>query len=131
MEEYLNVYLICCWHVLSMIILGSSLLSLCWHIGLFVSFWFKFTVSLVDIWFVGFILSCCLFESSCSGEISGGKNYVLAGGRTKCIGEITTTFFNVWGFLRACLVCIFKQPFSVFKQHFTHFNTLFHSHVLP
>lgn len=99
MEEYLNVYLICCWHVLSMIILVSSLLSLCWHIGLFVSFWFKFTVSLVDIWFVGFILSCCLFESSCSGEISGGKNYVLAGGRTKCIGEITTTFFNVWGFL--------------------------------
>ena len=28
------------------------------------------------------------------------------------------------------MVCVFKQPFSVFKQHFTHFNTLFHSHVL-
>ena len=33
--------------------------------------------------------------------------------------------------LRGCLVCVFKQPFSVFKQHFTHFNTLFHPHVLP
>ena len=31
--------------------------------------------------------------------------------------------------LRGCLVCIFKQSFSVFKQHFTHFNTLFHPHV--
>ena len=29
------------------------------------------------------------------------------------------------------MVCVFKQPFSVFKQHFTHFNTLFHPHVLP
>ena len=27
---------------------------------------------------------------------------------------------------RECLVCVFKQPFSVFKQHFTHFNILFH-----
>ena len=33
--------------------------------------------------------------------------------------------------LRGCLVCVFKQSFSVFKQHFTHFNTLFHPHVLP
>ena len=31
--------------------------------------------------------------------------------------------------LRGCLVCVFKQPFSVFKQHFTHFNTFFHPHV--
>ena len=31
--------------------------------------------------------------------------------------------------LRGCLVCDFKQSFSVFKQYFTHFNTLFHSHV--
>ena len=31
--------------------------------------------------------------------------------------------------LRGCLVCSFKQPFSVFKQHFTHFNALFHPHV--
>ena len=31
--------------------------------------------------------------------------------------------------LRGCLVCVFKQLFSVFKQHFTHFNTLFHPHV--
>ena len=28
-----------------------------------------------------------------------------------------------------CLVCVFKQSFSVFKQHFTYFNTLFHPHV--
>ena len=33
--------------------------------------------------------------------------------------------------LRRCLVCVFKQSFSVFKQHFTHFNTLFHPHVFP
>ena len=32
---------------------------------------------------------------------------------------------------RGCLVCVFKQPFSVFKQHFTYFNTLFHPHVFP
>ena len=32
---------------------------------------------------------------------------------------------------RGCLVCDFKQPFSVFKQHFTQFNTLFHPHVFP
>ena len=32
---------------------------------------------------------------------------------------------SLWG----CLVYIFKQQFSVFKQHFTHFNTLFHPHV--
>ena len=31
--------------------------------------------------------------------------------------------------LRGCLVYVFKQPFSVFKQHFTHFNTLFYPHV--
>ena len=31
----------------------------------------------------------------------------------------------VWG----CLVCVFKQSFSVFKQHFTYFNVLFHPHV--
>ena len=30
---------------------------------------------------------------------------------------------------RGCLVCVFKQQFLVFKQHFTHFNTLFHPHV--
>ena len=31
---------------------------------------------------------------------------------------------------RGCLVCDFKQqPFSIFKQHFTHFNVLFHPHV--
>ena len=29
------------------------------------------------------------------------------------------------------MVCVFKQPFSVFKQHFTYFNILFHPHVFP
>ena len=28
-----------------------------------------------------------------------------------------------------CLVDIFKQQFSVFKQYYTYFYTLFHSHV--
>ena len=32
---------------------------------------------------------------------------------------------------RGCLICVFKQPFLVFKQHFTHFHTLFHPHVFP
>ena len=31
--------------------------------------------------------------------------------------------------LRGCLVCDFKQSFSVFKQYFTYFNALFHPHV--
>ena len=29
------------------------------------------------------------------------------------------------------MVYVFKQQFSVFKQHFTHFNALFHPHVFP
>ena len=29
------------------------------------------------------------------------------------------------------MVCVFKQPFSVFKQHFTNFNALFHPYVFP
>ena len=33
--------------------------------------------------------------------------------------------------VRGCLICVFKQPFSVFKQHFMHFHTFFHSHVFP
>ena len=28
-----------------------------------------------------------------------------------------------------CLVCEFKYMFSVFKQHYTYFHTLFHSYV--
>ena len=31
--------------------------------------------------------------------------------------------------IRGCLVCDFEQPFSVFKQHFTYLNALFHPHV--
>ena len=38
------------------------------------------------------------------------------------------SFFFFFG-VRGCLVCDFKQPFSVFKQYFTHFNALFHPHV--
>ena len=33
--------------------------------------------------------------------------------------------------VRGRLVCVFKRPFLVFKQHFTHFNALFHPHVFP
>ena len=33
-----------------------------------------------------------------------------------------------WLKIRGCLVCVFKQLFSVFKQHFTYFNALFHPH---
>ena len=33
------------------------------------------------------------------------------------------------GQLRACLVHVFKHMFSVFKQHYTYFHTLFHLHV--
>ena len=41
---------------------------------------------------------------------------------------LRTLFFRI---LRGCLVCVFKQPFSVFKQHFTYFYILFHPHVFP
>ena len=40
------------------------------------------------------------------------------------------TSLDIWE-VRGCLVYIFKQQFSVFKQHFTHFNALFHPHVFP
>ena len=30
---------------------------------------------------------------------------------------------------KGCLVCVFKQPFSVFKQYFMYFYILFHPHV--
>ena len=33
--------------------------------------------------------------------------------------------------VRGCLVGVFKQQFSVFKQYFTHFHTLFHPQVFP
>ena len=53
-----------------------------------------------------------------------------------CAGHISSlpkaiTLVDHWIFelLRGCLVCVFKQPFSVFKQHFTYFYILFHPHV--
>ena len=36
-------------------------------------------------------------------------------------------FFSFW----PCLVHYFKHMFSVFKQHYKYFNTLFHPHVFP
>ena len=33
--------------------------------------------------------------------------------------------------VRGCLVCVFKQPFLIFKQHFMYFHPFFHSHVFP
>ena len=33
--------------------------------------------------------------------------------------------------VRGCLVCVFKQQFSVFKQYFIHFYILFYPHVFP
>ena len=47
-----------------------------------------------------------------------------------CSPQCSKWKFQVWK-LRGCLVCDFKQLFSIFKQHFTHFNTLFHPHVFP
>ena len=35
--------------------------------------------------------------------------------------------FGIWG----RLVHVFKHIFSVFKQHYTYFHALFHSHVFP
>ena len=53
---------------------------------------------------------------------SRGKGMAWSGVmvRLKCCGNV-----------RGCLVCIFKQPFLVFKQYFTHFSALFHPHVFP
>ena len=33
--------------------------------------------------------------------------------------------------LRGCLLHNFKHMFSVFKQHYTYFHTIFHLHVFP
>ena len=66
-------------------------------------------------------------------------------GITDVLDTIPTRVGHVWNFLcvcvfffigfpwllGGCLVNDFKQPFSVFKQHFTHFNVLFHPHVFP
>ena len=63
-------------------------------------------------------------------------------GKTFC-GDFFFFFFegqtNTFSFIsinkvliqRGCLVCVFKQLFSVFKQYFTYFYTLFHPHVFP
>ena len=57
--------------------------------------------------------------------------------RSKCFLPEPTKIFSLqneekteWR-LRGCLVYVFKQPFSVFKQHFMYFNTLFYPHVFP
>ena len=36
---------------------------------------------------------------------------------------------KIVGALRGCLVCVFKQSFSVFKQYFMYFHTLFHLYI--
>ena len=38
---------------------------------------------------------------------------------------ITNKFSTLW----ACLLLLFKQQFSIFKQYYTYFYTLFHPHV--
>ena len=38
---------------------------------------------------------------------------------------VTNRFSTLW----ACLLLLFKQRFSVFKQYYTYFYTLFHPHV--
>ena len=43
----------------------------------------------------------------------------------------TIFYFFVFQPLRGCLVYVLKQQFSIFKQHFTYFNALFHPHVFP
>ena len=46
--------------------------------------------------------------------------------------QLTFCRFHFMGLVkkpRECLVCIFKQLFSFFKQHFIFFHTLFYSHV--
>ena len=43
--------------------------------------------------------------------------------KERCL-SLVVIFHMFWG----CLVCVFKQPFSVFKQHFTYFYILFHPH---
>ena len=61
----------------------------------------------------------------------GRKGYIsvqimsFSFGKKKKKKTLSDFIFSLWG----CLVCVFKQLFSVFKQHFTHFNSLFHSHV--
>ena len=47
--------------------------------------------------------------------------------KKKFISFWVCVFQPFWG----CLVYVLKQQFSVFKQHFTHFNAFFHLHVFP
>ena len=51
---------------------------------------------------------------------------IVANGTTGCKSQA-----KIIAKLRARLVCVFKQLFLVFKQHFTYFNALFHPHVFP
>ena len=51
--------------------------------------------------------------------------------RSFAILEIYIDKKKAYELLRGCLVYDFKQQFLVFKQHFTHFNTLFQPHVFP
>ena len=44
-------------------------------------------------------------------------------------GSEKQTCYMIQQALWGCLVCVFKQQFSVFKQHFTHFHILFYPHV--
>ena len=48
-----------------------------------------------------------------------------------CFVCILQRYFELSETFRGCLVSDFKPPFSVFKQHFTHFNALFHPHIFP
>ena len=54
-------------------------------------------------------------------RVCGYGGYWLSG---FCVYRVLEKF-------RARLVCIFKQYFLVFKQHFTYFHILFHPHVFP
>ena len=76
-----------------------------------------------------------LLEFQSSFKVSHG---ILSGNFTERFEDLDVCYFRqinshlqLIQTFRGCLVYIFKQQFSVFKQYFTHFNALFHPHVFP
>ena len=61
-------------------------------------------------------------------------SFILLFDRIFCLIETLFWWPNFYLFIffsipKGYLVSVFKQPFLIFKQHFTYFNALFHLHV--
>ena len=84
-------------------------------------------VLLLCCWLVTWTLDTIVYWFSGLVWKSNSLCRIMLNDRTGTI--LNSDFFFFFWLL--CLVCDFKQQFSVFKQHFTYFNALFHPHVFP